>query len=181
MIETIPLDHILSWMVGFLFAVSSKRSLKNFPSPFNRYFKRGILFQIFVFFPIGLYLATIWPAWSWMYFINPEGKTLLTYLMVVGYIISYCIAFLLGWYFIRKDMEKIIYALFGILIVGFLLLTFIPLKRIIFVGGYEEFVDGFARKAFDYPEFLWSMTLIGLYFFIPLIILIRKNYKESSA
>jgi hypothetical protein len=179
-IETIPLDHILSWMVGFLFALSSRKAQKDFSTPFNKYFKRGLLYQIFVFFIIGLYLATFWPAWSWMYFINPEGKTGLTYLMVIYYILSYCLAFILAWFLIRKDLEKILYALFGILIIAFLLLTLIPLKRLMFVGGYEEFVDGFARSAFNYPEFFWSMVVIGIYFFIPLIILLRKTYKEAG-
>ncbi len=180
MIETIPLDHILSWMVGLLFALASKNAQKNSSSPFNRYFKRGLLYQIFVFLLIGFYLATVWPAWSWMYFINPEEKTALTYLLVLCYVLSYLVSFVVGWVLIKKNLEKAVYTIFGFLIFMFLLLTFGFLNRIMHVGGYEEFVDGFARDAFNYPEFMWSMTVIGIYFFVPLIFLLRKTYKETT-
>lgn len=179
MIETIPLDHILSLMIGLLFPLVSERAQKSSSSPFNRYFKRGLLFQIFVFFPIGLYLATLWPAWSWMYFINPEGKSLLTYLMVVDYIVIYCVGFVAGWGLIRRRKSKEVRLILGISAIVLLLLTFVPYKRILYVGGYEEFVDGFARHAFKYPEFQISMTIIGIYFFIPLILLLRKTYREA--
>lgn len=179
MIKTIPLDHIISLGVGIFLALTSAPQIKKWGLR-GPHFKRSVFYQIFVFLVIGFYLATVFPAWSWMYYINPEEhSSLLTY----GFVLNYFPAFLVGYFIsgilIRRGKSQIVRIILGIDIVGLILYSLISWERLMFVGGYEEFIDGFARSALNYPFFLWSMAVIGVYFFIPLVIVAIKNQREA--
>lgn len=180
MIETIPLDHIISFGVGIFMALTSSKQIKR-KGLSGPHFKRAVLYQIFVFVVIGLYLATAFPAWSWMYYINPEEhSTLLTYGFVLNYFVAFIVGYLIGGVLILKDKIKIALSLLILDIIALIVYSGLSWERLMYVGGYYEFIDGFARSALKYPFFLWSMIIIGIYFFVPLIIVAMKNQREAQ-
>ncbi len=87
MITTIPQDLLISFVIGVIFALSAAPMLEKEESMINTYFIRALVFQVVLFFPIGLFLAWKWTAWSWLYLVEPHSESKLwTFLAVLAYI-----------------------------------------------------------------------------------------------
>ncbi|UCD84063.1 MAG: hypothetical protein JSU92_12370 [Deltaproteobacteria bacterium] len=181
MIKTVPIDIFTSLFLGALFALTGARPLKSTESTFrHRYFFRAVLFQLFVFVPIGIYLIYYFTAWSWMYFINPQAHSIWwSVLAICGYFLFMVLGFILAQYFIKKDQ---IGAARGVMVVGVLgILCFylLPIRRLLVVGTYEEYVSGDAISIYRDLHWTVSMIVIGIYFGLPLFYIIRKNVLEG--
>ena len=181
MIKTIPEDLFISLFLGALFALTAARSLKSTESTFRHpYFRRAVLFQLFIFVPIGIYLIYYFPAWSWMYFLNPQAHSIWwSVLAIGGYFVLMVLGFILAQYFIKKDQIGAARGVMGVGALGFLCFFFLPIRRLSVVGTYEEFESGNALYVFQNLHWLISMIVIGIYFGLPLFYIIRKNIREG--
>ncbi len=180
MVKTVFLDQFISLMWGSILALTAYPSIKR-EGIFTKYFWRAFLFQLLIFFPIGLYLFLTWPDWSWMYWVNNFTTPLWVKILALsGYIISFLIGYLLSAYAIKKDTMWVAYLLAGIGAAGIVIISVAGIKSLIYVGTREEFIKEVAIPAWRDPKFTISMILIGLYFGIPGAILIYKNLKEND-
>jgi len=180
-IETIPLDFLISFIVGHLFVLTAEEGIKSSEWFFDRYLARAVLFQVVVFIPIGLYLYLNWPAWSWMYFIDPHrhpawiGPLMAT----EGYLFALLAGYLVAHNFVLTDNKGAAYLTLIMAVVALLTLIFVPIKNLAHVGTYQEFVEGRAPLAIRNLHFSISMVVVGIYFFIPLLFLLVKNLRET--
>ncbi len=180
MIETVFLDQFISLLWGSVLALTAYPSVKK-DGVYTKYFWRAFLFQIFIFFPIGLYLFLTWPDWSWMYWVNND--TTATWIKVValsGYIISFLFGYIISGYGIKKGSNWIAYALSIIGILGILIISIVGYKSLIYLGTYEEFFKEVAPYAWQDSRFVISAILIGIYFGVPGAYLIIKNLHENG-
>lgn len=180
MIETIPLDYFINFLVGSLFALSGWNSIrKEKKFILNPYFKRALIFGAFVFLPIGYYLAIFYRDWSWMYFVENSSPAF-TFLVVTGYILSLLLGYLISGFLIKVDGGALSFVPAGIGLLGILFFSTVYYKRLLFIGTYREYYTYSAKPVLSHPWFLISMTVIMLYFFIPLIYLLSRNMRESG-
>ncbi len=180
MVKTVFLDQFISLLWGSILAITVAPSIKR-DGIFTKFFWRGFLFQLLIFFPIGLYLFLTWPDWSWMYWVNNETTpTILKVVALSGYIISFLIGYIASAYAIKKNRDIIAYILAAIGVVGILVITMIGFDRLIHIGTYEEYLKDVAPYVWYDSRFMISMILIGLYFGIPGAILIYRNLKDND-
>jgi hypothetical protein len=182
-IKTIPIDLFTGLFLGALFALTAARSLKETKVTFrHRYFLRAALFQLLVFVPIGVYLIYYFPAWSWMYFINPRAHSIwLSVLAIGGYFLLMVAGFALTQYFIKRDRIRAARGVMVVGILGILCFYLLPIRRLGVIGTYEEFASGNALSIFQNLHWQISMVIIGIYFGLPLYYIIRKNIREGRA
>ena len=175
------MDYFINLLTGSLIALSAWReiegtsvSILSLPS-----FKQAVLFGLLVFLPIGYYLAIVFPDWSWMYFIDPSKHSIfLTLLCVTLYFPALLLGYLLTALLIRFDRGTLASGPFLVGVLGFLFFLTVPYERIIVLGTYNEFRTGNAPSIFSQPFFLASMAVIGIYYFVPLGLILWKNYKK---
>ena len=110
MIKTIPLDIWISFVLGLVFALSAAPMLEKEESMINTYFIRGLLFQVVIFFPIGLFLGKNWTAWTWMYLIDPQAHSRYwTLMLVLSYIPAMIAGFHIAYLCIRSGKKEQVY------------------------------------------------------------------------
>ena len=160
-VPTIPQDLILSFCVGVELALSARYQLRSESRFLNPYFYRALVFQLLVFYPIGLLFAKFWTAWSWMYFINPAAHSKVwTLLAVTAYIPAMAIGFHIGYTFIRLGEVKTakLYRLLGY--VAFLFFFLPLLGRVIHVS--DSFAPWQAGTAPGFWQKPWFMAFFAL-------------------
>ncbi len=167
-------------MWGSVLAITAAPDIKK-NGVFTKYFWRAFLFQLLIFFPIGLYLFLIWPDWSWMYWVNNSTTpTGIKVLALSGYIISFLIGYIGSAYAIKAGKDIVAYILAIIGAAGIIIISIIGYKSLIHIGTYEEFLKEVAPYVWYDTRFIISMIIIGLYFGIPGIIVIYLNLKENN-
>lgn len=178
MIKTILEDIFLSFLFGQIFALSAEPLLKKEESLINTYFIRALLFQLLVFFPFGLFLAKMWTAWSWMYFINPHHHSKWwTFLAVCAYVPAMIAGFHIAYTFIRAGKTGQTYWYLAGSALSFCLLFF-PL-----MGRVNHISDEWLPPAMIHTAPMWyknfgfmlSMAVGGAYFFGALSYVLRLN------
>ena len=95
--------------------------------------------------PLGVYLYYFYPAWSWMYFFDPNSLkeidlAVLGVAMVFSYLLSLILGFQLAQVLVRRQKER---ALVIIILVGLIGLGFFCLftkNRLLWVGDYAEWI-----------------------------------------
>ena len=182
------MDFNISFVLGLVFTLTAAPALKKEKSIYNRYFRRAFLFQLLVFVPMGIYLVTTWPDWSWMYIIDtsrhPNQVWLGPLLASVGYMVMMLIGYVTGHVLVRINEESavrllIVMGLLGMSLAGFL--PFHPRPGVMWLGTTAQFRDGTAPLALKDSLWVISFVIIGIYFFIPFAWIIMKNRKESQA
>ena len=167
-------------MWGSILALTAGPDIKR-NGVFTKYFWRAFIFQIFIFFPIGLYLFLTWPDWSWMYWVNNiTTPGWVKVLALSGYIVSFLIGYIASAYFIKQDRQSVAYVLVAIGVIGILVISVVGFKSLIHLGTHEEFVMETAPYVWEDPKFVISAVLIGIYFGLPAAILIYKNLQEND-
>jgi len=182
------MDFNISFVLGLAFALTAGPALKREAGIMNRYFWRAVLYQLLVMVPIGIYLVVRWPDWSWMYIIDPSAHPNQMWAglccATVGYMSALLAGYISGYLCIRINEESVAKLLMALGIIGLVLATFLPyLPRpgILWLGTTSEFRAGGAKLAVSDPAWVISFVIIGVYFFVPLAYLVRKNRKESQS
>ena len=178
MIKTIPLDIFISFVAGLVFALSAAPLLEKEESMMNTFFIRALVFQLVIFFPIGLFLAWKWTAWSWMYLVEPHshGK-FWTFLAVLSYIPAMIAGFHIAFLSIKSGRKGEIYWYLAGGIFAITVISFTMLGRLYHVSNDylapSKIVE--APGWFGSGWFLLSMTIIGVVFFGGASYVIRMN------
>ena len=179
MVETVPHDVLISYVVGHLFAVVCPRSAEKTGSLRDDFcFKRALAFQLLVFVPIGIFLLIVQPSWSFLYLVDPVGP--LVILRVVG-ILCYVAAMLIGYVhgasLARKGNLAGSLISIGLVLAAATLLFIAVVRRFFFIGTYEEFhaLGGDVPVNFFEPQVLIIAAVVGVYFIVPMIYVLHKN------
>lgn len=133
--------------------------------PATRGLAAALLFETFVFGPIGAYLQFFHNAWSWMYFVPRErldaGASLLA---VAAYFASLVLGYVLAVTCIRAGSP----AMPRLLTIAFLAINAVfsaaTVRRLATVATYDEYARGAGRPMWTDP-FGVEMALIGVLFF----------------
>lgn len=182
------MDFNISFVLGLAFALTAGPALKREAGIMNRYFWRAVCFQLLVMVPIGIYLVVRWPDWSWMYIIDPSEHPnqmwVGLFCATAGYMAALLAGYISGYLCIRINEESVARLLMTLGIIGLIAATFLPyLPRpgILWLGTTEQFRFGGAKLAITDPAWVVSFAVIGVYFFVPFLILLRKNRKDSQS
>ena len=185
MIATVQFDIPASFIIGLFFTLIAKDQIRaEVARVFHRTFWTAFLFQLLVFVPIGIYLYVRYPDWSLMYFVDPDALSpAMNILVPVGYQAAMVVGFLVGQSLVRRENEK---AVLGLLIGTSAILglySLLTLSRFYYVGEYSQFAGWGSTEAT--PIYKHSLGLdfvfIGLYFFIPFLIVTLPLYRRNKA
>jgi len=178
-IKTIPIDHILSYLVGSLFPLVFINEVKEKPLFNSTVFYKGLCFQVFVFLPIGYYLVLRWPDWSWMYFIDyRDYPVILTYIAVGFYLVSFLLGYSITGILIKRGLISFTYIITGLFCAGCLALFLFGRENLFYLGRYNEFVEKTAEPFYKNKDFVLGFVIIGIYFFVPLLLIFRKELQK---
>jgi hypothetical protein len=144
-IPTVPFDLIFSVFVGLVFAACARVQFTGGGSPWGRELMAVLSFEGIIVWPVALYYYWVHPAWSWMYFVDPDrlppGVGLLVMLAYVATLLG---GYLGGWALLRARKDR---ALVGVLAtVALVLVVFLIAcrARLTHSGTYEEYRAGHA-------------------------------------
>lgn len=177
MIKTIPLDLIISFFLGLVFALTAAPLLEKEESFINTYLVRALLFQLLVFIPFGLFLAWRWTAWSWMYLVNPNNHTRWWTLGgVIGYLPAMIMGFHIAYSLIRLGKKSQIYWYIIGSLMGLVLIFAGMGGRLYHV--HDSWLP--PNRIHEAPTwfnfwFMLTMTIGGAYFFMGLSYILRLN------
>ena len=184
-VKTIPQDIFLSFSTGIALALSARYQLRSESRFWNPYFIRALIFQLLVFYPIGLCFAKFWTAWSWMYFIDPAAHSRWwTFIAVSSYIPAMAIGFHIGYTFIRLGEVRTAKIYMGIGYLGFAAMFFplIPSRVIVVSDSFAAWASGTAPFIWNIGEtypFLAFFALVGVWYGGPLLYLMNLNKQEG--
>ena len=138
--QTVPIDILLSVLAGELCALVGEAGSRP-DRPWGPPFRYALAFGALAFAPIGLVLQVFYPAWSWMYFLDPRAYSpLLGALAVYGYVLALVFGYALSARYCRGATARRV-ALAGpaLLLLAFMYATF---DRLWYVGTFDDFING---------------------------------------
>lgn len=177
MIPTVPQDVFISLMQGHLFALTAAADIRSGDAVRDRKaFLRATAFAVGVFWPIGVYLMTVYPAWSWMYFVDPTAHPRwVGYAATLAYPISGVAGYALARAFIRAGRTSAAVAGCVASAAGFLSLVFVPWHRFIYVGTFAEWAAGVAAPLLSDWRWIRDMVIIGTVFNVAALTVVVYN------
>lgn len=166
-----------------MFALSAAPLLEKEESMINTYFIRALIFQVVIFFPIGLFLAWKWTAWSWMYIVDPQVHSKLwTLLAVFSYIPAMIAGFHVAYLCIRagKKVQAYWYLAAGIVVMT--LITFCMFGRLYHISNMYLPVPRISTAPgwFGSGWFLLSMMVITVVFFGGVYYVLKLNAADRQ-
>jgi len=169
--------------VGQIFALSAAPLLEKEESMINTYFIRALLFQVLVFFPIGLFLGWRWTAWAWMYFIDSSHhRRLWTFLAVLSYIPAMIAGFHIAYALTRAGKKAQTYWYLAGSAVGVCSFMFPLWSRLTHVQNLSVAASKIRLVPFWFQRgwFMLVMIIVGVYFFGGLTYVLRLNKADCS-
>jgi hypothetical protein len=164
-IPTVPQDVFISLSTGQLFALTAAHDIRSGDAARDRRaFLRAAGFAAFVWWPIGVYLMVAYPAWSWMYAVDPVAHPWLGYVATLAYPAAGLGGYALGRALVRARREA--WLAFGIVAanVGLGALVIVPWRRFARVGTYAEWTAGGGVPLLADARWLRDMAVIGVVF-----------------
>lgn len=142
---------------------------------------RTVAFAVFCFFPVGIFLVHHYPAWSWMYFLDPSTfHPLLSFSVVLAYPACCVIGYLLTERLLRRGRTRAAVGVALIGAAGSAVLTFGFPGRLFRVGSYAEWSLDVARPAWYHGPWMWDLFLVGIVCVVGFAMALRANAREAA-
>jgi hypothetical protein len=128
-----------------VFAACARAQFTGGGSPWGRELAAVLSFEAIIVWPVALYFYVVHPAWSWMYFVDPERlPTGISLLVLLGYVATLLGGYLGGWALLRARKDKILWGVLAA--VGLALIVFLIAcrSRVAHSGTFEEYHAGHA-------------------------------------
>lgn len=162
---TIPGFIVVNLLLGSSVAFSAHLQIRTMQRPvsYNRYFNALMLLEALVVIPAGIYFATFYPDWSWMYLIDtrtlPTGTSVMA---IASYPVAAALGYLVGYFSARSasDWVTVVFMLFVVLSIGGLLIM--SGDKLAVLGTYEQYHRSVGLKAFGESSLLPSIALAWL-------------------
>jgi hypothetical protein len=144
-VVTVPFDLLLNFLIGASVALAARADLRERAVPVmkNRYIAGALVFELLIFWPIGIYLYALHRDWSWMYLLDGyKAPAVLGVAAMAGYL-----GMLIGGYAavhvcLQRRRDRLAYAVTGVVALCLLALTIALGRRLIGYGTYAEFHAG---------------------------------------
>jgi hypothetical protein len=180
-VPTIPYDVLINLFIGLWIPFCARKQLRNEASIYgNPYFEFALLYQIFIFLPVSFYLYLKYPAWSWMYFLDPGEIP--AYSVAITFL-SYPMAMLIGYGYAakgaRRDQIRPIYSAMGATLFGLAMLVISTLRRLWTVASYADYHQGSGVPLWGDPLSGELMVIISINV-IPLLFFSVKFLREAD-
>jgi hypothetical protein len=144
-IPTVPFDLVFSVFIGLVFAACARVQFANGGTPWGRELMAVLSFEAIIIWPVALYFYVVHPAWSWMYFVDPERLPLgVSLLVMLAYVATLLGGYLGGWALVRAHRDKILFGLLAVLGVFQVIFLIACRGRIAHEGTFEEYHAGHA-------------------------------------
>lgn len=161
MIKTIPLDLLISFVIGAICALSAAEALEKEESMFNTYFFRANIITLTSIIPLGIYLANRYTAWSWMYYVDPGGHSRIwTWFAVSGYYIMMVIGFHVAYINIKLKRKGNVYIYIALSLIAQSLILLSATGRFMYI--HNDYSVWFAGKAPGLWQ-AWKGGVIGFH------------------
>lgn len=139
----IPLQIVVSLLVGLVFALAAHRQAADGRSPFSRNGLVPVFYQLVLVTPAVLYLGLVHPAWSWLYLVPPDRLPFgIVGLSLVGTAAAEAGGYLVGWQLLKLGRRREVSVATAALGLGLLVLLVLVRSRIGHAGTYSEFALG---------------------------------------
>ena len=165
-----------------MLALAARRSIQAFPGGvLQPPLMRTTAYGLFVFLPVGIFLVHVYPAWSWMYLIDPSEHTpLVSFSAVLAYPVCCVAGYLLTERALRQGRAAVAYAVAAVGAAGATAATVVPLDRLTLMGSYKEWELGVARRVWHHGPWMWDMVLVGMVTVGAFLLVLRANRRESA-
>ncbi len=166
----------MNLFAGAALALAARRSIQASPDAMvQKPFMNAASYLVFVFLPMGGFLVYLYPAWSWMYLVNPAETPVY---VSVGAVLLYPLCGFIGYLsterLLRRDSPL---AWLPVVAggVGSSAVTLILWERLVPVGRYAEWELDIARPMWLNGPWMWDMFLIGGVITGTFLLLLRTN------
>ena len=159
MAMTIPGFIVVSLLLGASIAFSARLQIRALQRsvPHNRYLNALLLLEALIVMPAGVYFATFYPDWSWMYLVDARNLPTGTFVMAIAsYPVAAALGYLVGYFSARcaSDWVTLIFIVF----VAFSLVMLLVMSgdKITSLGTYEQYHRNVGLKGFASSSLLPS-------------------------
>lgn len=163
---------------GATLALAARRSIQASPEAVAQApLMRAAAYLLFVFLPMGGFLVWAYPAWSWMYLLNPEEVgAAVSVAAVLGYPLCGLVGYFATERMLRRGRGRP-WAPAALGLVGSCLVTVGLWSRLVPVGRYAEWELEIARPMWRHGPWMWDMILAGGVIVGAYLVLLRANYR----
>ena len=176
----VPLQLIGCVLIGLSLALAAYSQFEQGRPPFGRDAWVPVLFQGLVVTPTILYIALVFPDWSWLYWVDPGRLPVgTTTLVVVGAAAAEIAAYLGGWALLRARRRRelaLAVAFVVILLVGLVIALH---ERLGHAGTFAEFALGQAARLGE-RKLGWSVAIVDVGLVVGLVLSVRFMLVEGE-
>ena len=188
MIPTVYQDIPLCFAVGGLLALSAHRQLMAAESVFRGpWFRETALFAFLIFLPVGIFFYVQWPAWSWLYTVDPASvPTAAIPAVWLSYPVAVLLGFVLTGIAVRGDSPRFALVVPSAGLAALIAITLLMLHRFLTLttyAQYQEYLEfGRGELPYIWSDPAWPLTMAGMGFFVgvPLIYLLLRNLRDAG-
>ena len=138
-------------------------------------------YLLFVFLPMGGFLVYAYPAWSWMYLVDPqETPVYVSVLAVCLYPLCGFVGYLVTERLLRRG-SGLFWLPLALALTGSTSVTLLLWKRLVPVGRYAEWKLEIARPMWLHGPWMWDMFLIGGVIVGTFLLILRRNTRLAPA
>lgn len=139
-------------------------------------------YLLFVFLPMGGFLVYAYPAWSWMYLLDPQDAPVWVSVAAVGlYPVCGFIGYLATQHLLRRGAGGLAFAPLALALAGSTAVTLGLWRRLVPVGRFAEWELEIARPMWMHGPWMWDMFLIGGVITSTFLLLLRHNSRLTPA
>jgi hypothetical protein len=153
---------IVSLLTGLVFAWCARQQFSTGASPWGRELAAVLSFEAIIVWPIALYFCLVYPAWSWMYLVDPHRLPWgVSVLVLLGDAATLLAGYLAGWWILRAKKLPALYGALGGVALVLLILLIGARRRLFNDGTFAEYHAGHALS-FTESKLVWAVVVTTL-------------------
>ena len=169
----VPLQVIVSLLVGLGLALAASVQFEQGRSPFGREVWVPILYQVLIVSPVVVYLGVVHPDWSWLYFVDPARLPVGTVaLVVLSTAAAELAGYLGGWALLRAGHRRELALAVAAIALLSIVFAIAVRHRLSSAGSFAEFAVG-ASVPIGTRKLGWSVAIAGLGAVVALFLSVR--------
>ena len=169
MIKTLYLDLAINLLVGLSIPLAARDRVRSGAGYFNRYLCAVLLFELFVFMPVGAYLFSVYAVWTMMYVVDPALYKFLTPISVSCFYLAAALAgYSLAYFACRAGKDKVAVAALVAALLALGAVSLFGIFRLCSVGSFAQWHSGSAMTFILQSPLSRDMAVIVAWFVVVL-------------